>query len=103
MSVSPARGLSGGKGPPFVVRAMMLKLLKLKANELIKSGATATSRSGNTTARNAWYRRGPSAAAGPGRGCGGGWGAPRQTREKDGEARQNREERRGGPGGPGRA
>ena len=49
-----ARGLSGGNGPPFVVRAMMLKLLKLNANELMSSGATDTSSSGKTTARNAW-------------------------------------------------
>ena len=53
MSVLPALGLSGGKGPPALVRKIAAKLLKLKANDVISSGASATSSSGNVMVRKA--------------------------------------------------
>ena len=43
----------GGNGPPRLVRKMAAKLLKLKANDVIRSGASATSRSGKVMVRNA--------------------------------------------------
>ena len=76
----PAFTLSGGNGAPPVVSWITLKLLKLKANDAISSGATATSSSGKTTARNAWNGLAPSTAAASVMSAGIDWSAPRQTR-----------------------
>ncbi|CAN5443877.1 hypothetical protein BH10ACT10_BH10ACT10_02060 [soil metagenome] len=51
--MAPALGLSAGNGPSWLVRKMAVKLLKLKANDVISKGARATSNSGKVIVRKA--------------------------------------------------
>src|SRR3990170_7021461 len=67
---------------------MLLKLLKLKANEAIRSGATATIRSGSVTRREICKRAPPSTRAASVSSAGIDWRAPRQTRKKYGKVSQ---------------
>jgi len=63
MSVAPAIGLLPICGPPPVKKKMLLKLLKLKANDAIINGATATRSSGKVTLRNTCNAPAPSTRA----------------------------------------
>src|SRR6266545_3583508 len=88
MSVSPATDWSAEGGPPPVSRKMLLKLLKLNANEAIISGATATSSSGRVIRRKTCHAPAPSTRAAstssPGIDC----SAPSETRKKYGNVSQ---------------
>ena len=59
---------------------MLLKLLKLKANEAIRSGASAISRSGRVTRRKTWKVLAPSTRAASCSSYGIDWSAPSETR-----------------------
>ena len=61
---------------------MLLKLLKLKANDAIRSGATATSSSGSVTRRKIWNGPPPSTLAASTSSSGIDWSAPIETRKK---------------------
>ena len=61
---------------------MLLKLLKLNANDAIRSGATATRSSGSVTFRNTWSAAAPSTRAASVSSPGIAWSAPVQTRKK---------------------
>src|SRR5437879_6184950 len=63
---------------------MLLKLLKLNANDAISKGATTTSRSGIVTRRNTWRRLAPSTRAASISSVGIDWSAPIETRKKYG-------------------
>src|SRR5947209_20121618 len=88
MSVEQATDDVPLQGPPPVSRKMLLKLLKLNANDAIISGATAMSRSGSVTFRKTCHAPPPSTSAAsissPGIDC----RAPRETRKKYGTVSQ---------------
>src|SRR5581483_1745036 len=67
---------------------MLLKLLKLNANDEIISGATATSRSGSVTHRNTCQAPPPSTRAASVSSSGIDWSAPSETRKKYGVVSQ---------------
>src|SRR5438552_18495799 len=84
MSVAPAIGLFAIDGPPPVSKKMLLKLLKLNANDAIISGATVIRSSGNVTLRNTCPAPPPSTCAASSSSAGIDCRAPRQTRKKYG-------------------
>src|SRR5207245_11233703 len=63
MWVEPATDEVACGGPPPVRKYMLLKLLKLNANEAITNGPTATSSSGSVTRRKTWNGPPPSTRA----------------------------------------
>src|SRR3954454_24020396 len=67
---------------------MLLKLLKLKANDAIISGATATSSRGSVTRRKIWKGLPPSTLAASVNSSGMDWSAPMETRKKYGVVSQ---------------
>ena len=67
---------------------MLLKLLKLKANDAIRSGAVAMSSSGSVILRKIWNGPPPSTLAASTSSFGIDWSAPRQTRKKYGTVSQ---------------
>ena len=67
---------------------MLLKLLKLKANDAIRSGAVATSSSGSVTLRNTWSPPAPSTRAASVSSSGTACSAPVQTRNQYGNPSQ---------------
>src|SRR2546430_1882460 len=88
MSVDPAIGWLGCVGPPPVNRKMLLKLLKLKANDAIRSGVVATSSNGSVTRRKICHGPPPSTWAASVSSCGIDWSAPIETRKKYGTVSQ---------------
>ena len=67
---------------------MLLKLLKLNANDAIISGATAISSSGSVTLRKICQPRAPSTCAASVSSAGIDWSAPIETRKKYGNVSQ---------------
>ena len=67
---------------------MLLKLLKLNANDAISSGATATSSSGKVTRRKICSGPPPSTRAASVSSSGIDWSAPIETRKKYGTVSQ---------------
>src|SRR4051812_23301105 len=88
MSVEPAIDWSPAGGPPAVSRYTLLKLLKLKANEAISSGATATSSSGKRTRRKIASGPPPSTCAASTSSLGIDCSAPSETMKKYGTVSQ---------------
>src|SRR5436309_15776555 len=88
MSVEPATDDEPLYGPPPVSRKMLLKLLKLNANDAIISGATATRSSGSVTRRKIAQPPPPSTRAASVRSPGIDCSAPIETRKKYGGVKQ---------------
>src|SRR5690242_14335946 len=88
MSVEPATDDEPLYGPPPVRRKMLLKLLKLNANDAIISGATATRRSGSVTRRKIAQPPPPSTFAASVNSAGIDCSAPIDTRKKYGVVSQ---------------
>src|ERR687888_1669830 len=88
MSVEPAIDELPVYGPPPVSRKMLLKLLKLNANDAIRSGRTATSRSGSVTRRKIDQAPPPSTFAASVSSAGIDCSAPSETRKKYGVVSQ---------------
>src|SRR5258706_12157409 len=88
MSVEPAIGWFGCVGPPPVSRKMLLKLLKLNANDAIRSGDVATSSNGKVTRRKICHAPPPSTRAASVSSCGIDCSAPIETRKKYGTVSQ---------------
>ena len=88
MSVEPATEDEPLYGPPPVSRKMLLKLLKLNANDAIISGATATRSSGSVTRRKIAQPPPPSTRAASVSSAGIDWSAPIETRKKYGVVSQ---------------
>src|SRR6266571_5281094 len=88
MSVAPAVELPLTGGPPVVSRKMLLKLLKLKANDATIKGATATSNNGKVTFRKTCQAPPPSTRAASYNSAGIDCSAPIETRKKYGNVNQ---------------